>query len=651
MNKVVPIALDGVALAQLNDTDHRALVIDYNATATPFPSDKTIIDLFRDQVARHPDDEAIRFGAATLTYRELDARSNQLTAYLASIGVGPGHIVVLFMEHSIEVVVAILGILKAGAAYVPLDAATPKGRIATILKDIRDGTDGTMPVTITQTRLRSVIPPELADIFLLDADFGSISDQPDSSGPSAAAPGEPAYIIFTSGSTGTPKGVVIEHRSLVNYIWWAARMYSPGERLAWPLFSSLAFDLTVTTLFTPLVTGGRIVVYLGDPGVQNMVVLKVVEDNAVDIIKLTPAHLGMIRNSALATTRLRKFIVGGEDFKSELARDITKAIPHPVELYNEYGPTEATVGCMIHRFDIDEDRARSVPIGVPAANTGIYVLDEMHRPTCPGIIGQLFIAGDGLARGYFHRPDLTEERFCTAADPRDGGSTLRLYATGDLARWNADGRLDFLGRADHQVKIGGTRIELGEIEARLLSYPQVEDCAVAVTSEDGVERLVAYYVSPAPVTVADLRAHLAEELLPSMIPTYYVRLKRMPLTSNGKIDRASLPQPTAENNEPAEDFEAPETETEKKLAALWGGLLKVQQIGRRDNFFELGGASLLVTRAMAQMRKAFGVDVQLRNLFERPTLAGLAELIDALRWAAASGAASSSNEPLEEIEL
>ena len=337
-------------------------------------------------------------------------------------------------------------------------------------------------MAVTQTGLQSVISPDLADIFVLDADFRSISTQPEPDPPSAATPDNVAYIIFTSGSTGTPKGVMIEHRSLVNYIWWAARMYSSGERLAWPLFSSLAFDLTVTTLFTPLITGGRIVVYRGDPGVQSMVALKVVDDNAVDIMKLTPAHLAMIRDRDLRTTRLRKFIVGGEDFKTELARDITNAISHPVEIYNEYGPTEATVGCMIHRFDIDRDRSPSVPIGVPGANAGIYVLNQALQPTPSGIIGEMFVAGDGLAKGYFNRPDLTDERFLTATDPRDGISPLRLYKTGDLARWNSEGRLEFLGRADHQVKVGGARVELGEIEARLLKHPDIHDCAVAAVA-------------------------------------------------------------------------------------------------------------------------------------------------------------------------
>lgn len=655
MNEVLPIVEEGVALPLLNSADHQTLVVAYNATAASYPSDRTIIDLFRDRVTHSPDAEAIRYGDVMLTYRQLDGRSNQMAAHLSAIGVGPRRIAVVFMEHSIEVVVAILGVLKSGAAYVPVDAATPKGRIATILTDIADGTDGRSPVVITQARLEAAISPDLAEIVVLDSDFASIAPQPDSARPSAATPDGIAYIIFTSGSTGTPKGVEIAHRSLVNYIWWAAQVYSSGERLAWPLFSSLAFDLTVTTLFTPLITGGRIVVYLGDPGVQSMVVLKVIDDNAVDIMKLTPAHLAMIRDRNLETTRLRKFIVGGEDFKTELARDITKAIPHPVEIYNEYGPTEATVGCMIHRFDIDRDQAGSVPIGVPAANAGIYVLSEAYQPTGPGIIGEMFIAGDGLARGYFNRPDLTDDRFRTAIDPRDRFSKLRLYKTGDLARWSPEGRLEFLGRADHQVKVGGARVELGEIEARLLKHPQVQECAVAVIEPSaaggGMARLAAYYVSPDALTVADLRAHLAEELLESMIPTHYVRLERMPLTSNGKVDRTSLPEPTAENIRSAQEFTAPATETEKTLAALWCDLLKVKSIGRRDNFFELGGESLLVVRAVARMRKVFGVDVQIRNLFERPTLSELAEVIDGMRWVAHSEAASASEGPREEIEL
>ncbi|WP_245435613.1 amino acid adenylation domain-containing protein [Microvirga calopogonii] len=942
------------------------------------------------QVERTPDAQAIRLGDESLTYKQLNELSNQMAAHLVSSGVGPGNIAMVFMDHSIEVVVAILGILKSGAAYVPVDPATPKGRITTILSDIIAGSGGQIPLAITQRDLQANLPRELAKTFVLDADFQSIASLPAGDTKSAAKPDDLAYMIFTSGSTGTPKGVMIEHRSLVNYIWWAARVYSEGEILAWPLFSSLAFDLTVTTLFTPLITGGRIVVYRAEPGVQSMNVLKVIDDNEADIVKLTPAHLAMIRDRDLTSTRVRKFIVGGEDFKTELARDITKAISHPVEIYNEYGPTEATVGCMIHRFDFAQDQAPSVPIGSPAANAGIYVLDEQYRPVPPGVIGEMFIAGAGLARGYFNRPDLTDERFITVADPRNPALKLRLYKTGDLARWNSEGRLDFLGRSDHQVKVGGARIELGEIEARLLKHPDIQECAVAVgasagkhrteprycercgvasdmpgttydeagvcnlcrafdtyvdkaqgyfktpddlqvlieemhanrkgpydcivllsggkdssymlcklismgvkpltftldngfisegakanirrlvnslgvdhhwgstphmneifvdslkrfanvcngcfktiytlathlarergigyivtglsrgqffetrlteevfkrddydparldslvaearkeyhrredavsryldvdifrgdsvfeevkfidfyrywsvpledmlaflktqagwsrpsdtgrstnclindvgiyvhkkqrgyhnyalpyswdvrlgqktrdeaidelndeldvprireimaeigyiepaSAEDGIARLVAYYVSTKPISVADLRAHLAEELTDAMMPTHFIRLDRMPLTTNGKVDRTALPEPTAENIQSATDFVAPSTATEKTLAALWCDLLKVDSIGRNDNFFGLGGHSLLVMRAVSRLRETFGVDVQLRNLFERPTVAELAEVIDGMLWMAGSETLSTSEGPREEIEI
>jgi amino acid adenylation domain-containing protein len=991
MNEHLTFATKKIALPLLDNRDHQALVVEYNATSAVYPSDRTVVDLFQAQVGRTPDAEAIRFGDEWLTYRQLNERSNQMAAYLSSIGIGPGRTVVLFMEHSIGVLVAIIGILKTGAAYVPLDTTTPPGRLSTILKEIGQGDDGAVPVAITQTRLKQVISPELAQVILLDDDFRWISSLPQVDRPSAARPDDVAYIIFTSGSTGVPKGVMIEHRSLTNYIWWAARTYSAGECLAWPLFSSLAFDLTVTTLFTPLISGGRIVVYLGDPGAQSMVVFKVIDDNSVDIVKLTPAHLAMIRDRDLRGTKIRKFIVGGEDFKTELARDITRAISHPVEIYNEYGPTEATVGCMIHRFDIELDQSPSVPIGVPAANAGIYVLDEAYQPTSVGAIGEMFIAGHGLARGYFNRPELTAERFITTVDPRDGASELRLYKTGDLARWNSERCLDFLGRADHQVKVGGARVELGEIEARLLKHPLIQECAVVavpasaskpstqvrycercglasdmpgtdydsegvcnlcrafdsyvdkaqtyfktpedlqiliqemqanrkgqydcivllsggkdssfmlcklvamgvkpltftldngfiseeakanirrlvsglgvdhhwgstphmneifvdslkrfanvcngcfktiytlatnfartnqigyivtglsrgqffetrlteevfkrddydpsrldalvtearveyhrredavsryldvdvfrsdsifeevkfidfyrywsvpledmleflktqagwnrpadtgrstnclindvgiyihrkqrgyhnyalpyswdvrlgqktrdeaidelndeldvprikeimaqigyiepIAAEDGVARLVAYYVSSQPVTVADLRSHLAEELPESMMPTHFVALDRMPLTTNGKIDRAALPEPTAENIQFGQEFVAPSTSTEKVLAALWCDLLKVESIGRNDNFFNLGGHSLLVMRAVSRLRETFGVDVQLRNLFERPTVVGLAEVIDGMLWMAASRVPPTIDGPREEIEI
>jgi non-ribosomal peptide synthetase component F len=262
------------------------------------------------------------------------------------------------MEHSLEVVAAILGVLKAGAAYAPVDPSVPKGRLARILGEIR-GSAAEPPVLIAQSHLLSDLPDGVARVFALDDDFRTVASYPESDAPPAATPGGLAYVIFTSGSTGAPKGVMIEHRSLVNYVWWANQQYCGGERLTWPLFSSLAFDLTVTSIFTPLISGGTIVVYREDGGPQSMVVFRVIDDGAVDIVKLTPAHLAMVRDRNLRSTKIRKFIVGGEDFKTELARDITQAFGRPIEIYNEYGPTEATVGCMIHRYDFEDDRAGS----------------------------------------------------------------------------------------------------------------------------------------------------------------------------------------------------------------------------------------------------------------------------------------------------
>ncbi|HYA88525.1 MAG TPA: amino acid adenylation domain-containing protein [Nitrospirota bacterium] len=646
------------SLSLQHENEYQSLVIEYNKSAAPYPTDKTIIELFEAQVERSPDDEAIRLGDRRLTYRELNGRVNQMTAKLCSLGIERGNLVALFMEHSIEVVCSILGVLKAGAAYVPIDIATPKERIAFILEDISKGLAGKMPVVVTQSSFAGSLPNGKAQVVTLDADFVSISEYPVSNPRSHVSPDTLAYIIFTSGSTGVPKGVMIEHRSLVNYIWWANKMYCKGERLSWPLFSSLAFDLTVTSIFTPLISGGRIVVYREDHGLHGTVIFKVIEDNAADIVKLTPSHLAMIKDIITSTSRIRKFIVGGEDFKTELASEITHNLGNPVEIYNEYGPTETTVGCMIHRYDSEKDFAISVPIGIPAANTCIFILDENLSPVPIGVIGEMYIAGDGLARGYFNRPALTAEKFLTTADPRQNGSheksvvfkpgLLRLYKTGDVARWNANGSMEFLGRADNQVKVGGMRIELGEIEACLMKHGDVRECVVDVykldgkqisemnddmeaekTGETNLTRLVAYYVSDKSLKATELRAHLLRELPAYMVPPYFVLLDKLPITTNGKIDRKALPSPTSDSLATSHDFVGPQTETTKALAAIWTELLNVENIGINDDFFELGGHSLLALKAVSRIRDVFKVDLPAETMFEKPTIASLSGILAA----------------------
>jgi len=484
----------------LSEREHRSLVIEYNNSAAHYPSDKTIIELFENQVAHTPNDEAVRLDDRSLNYGQLNERANQLAAHLRTLGAAPERFVVTYMEHSIEAVCAILGVLKSGAAYVPVDpATTPKERLAFILQDISEGTaaGGTSPLLITHSRLVNSLPRDAAEVVTLDSDFAQCEGFPTSNPQPAGSPRNLAYVIYTSGSTGKPKGVLIEHRNLVNYIWWANQKYCRGERLTWPLFSSLAFDLTVTSTFTPLISGGRIVIYREDPGVHGIVILKVVEDGVADIVKLTPSHLAMIKDMDLASTRIRKLILGGEDLKTELAREITERFGRPVEIYNEYGPTEATVGCMIHLYDAENDRGPSVPIGIPAANAGVYILDEHLNPVPTGVTGEMYLAGDGLARGYLNRPELTEQKFLTGEDPRQNGpaaqsflpkpQSLRMYKTGDVARWGTDGRMEFLGRADYQVKIGGMRIELGEIEARLMAHPEIRECVVDVVHSGAVK--------------------------------------------------------------------------------------------------------------------------------------------------------------------
>ncbi len=473
----------------LTDAQRAPLLLDFNRTRAPYPSDASIVDLIDAQVARTPDAIAIVDGGRSLSYAQLNSHADALAGRLHAMNVRAGALVPLLLPHSIEVVVAILGVLKAGGAYVPLDVNTPRDRVAHILADIGAGT-GAPPVLITQTSNADVFDARslaLDDVSQLAAVAAVASPRP--------SPRDLAYVIFTSGSTGAPKGAMIEHRSLVNYIVWSHKVYCNNAPRSFALFSSLAFDLTVTSIFTPLIGGGQIHVYREDEGVRGMAVLKAVADDRCDVIKLTPAHLAMLAEQPLARTRIKTLIVGGEDFKTELARAITNAFGRPVDIFNEYGPTEATVGCMIHRFDAARDRAPSVPIGAPADNARIYVLDTHMNPTPPGVIGEMFIVGDGLARGYFARPDLTAERFvpwdegrCARGQILDASTALTtVYRSGDLARWLPDGRIEFLGRADHQVKIGGARIELGEVEARLLSHPAVKEGVVAVVRPKAAE--------------------------------------------------------------------------------------------------------------------------------------------------------------------
>ena len=479
------------------------VLVDYNHTAVKIPTGQTIVGAFEGQVALAPHSIALQYGTEELTYAELNTRSNQLAQYLKKQGVEHGEIIGLWMRRCPEMVVAILGVLKAGAAYAPIDFKYPQNRVEFILRDTQARfvlTFDQSPRYLSEARLRNV---DLA------RDWSDISFESSENPHSQTKPEDLAYIIYTSGSTGTPKGVMIHHKGLFNYALWAKKEYVGDGIFSFPLFSSIAFDLTVTSIFVPLISGGRIVVYDEDNSRGDLSIFSVLEEDAVDIIKLTPSHLNLIKNLDIVPSRLKNFILGGEDLKCELCSSITEKFSgrnerpnrkqgdtnlpdifdrdkqpgikptDGIKIYNEYGPTEATVGCMTHLFDIDEDRRGSVPLGVPIANTQIYLLDERLRSVPYGITGEIYISGAGVAEGYLGRKELTIRQFV----PNPYCPDQKMYRTGDLARWNAKGQMEFLGRTDHQVKIRGARIELAEVEDALLAQEEIEECVVNVFSQ------------------------------------------------------------------------------------------------------------------------------------------------------------------------
>ena len=606
----------------LSTTEWEKLVVDFNQTTRPYPIDKTVAHLFEDQVARTPEAIALRCGQQTLTYDQLNRRANQLAHYLIEQEVGPEVLVGLCVERSPEAIIGMLGILKAGGAYVPLDPDYPQARLTFMLADTQ------MPLLLSQQHLLEKLPRFETRVLCLDADWGQMTDYPEVNPAPLATADNLAYVIYTSGSTGRPKGAMIQHRGLTNYVWWAKQQYlAPilgNDQLNIALFSSLSFDLTVTSIFPPLICGDQIVIYGQAGAASNLAILDVINDNAVEIIKLTPAHLALVKALDLSNSNLKRMIVGGEDFKREVAQAIWGRFGGEIEIYNEYGPTEAVVGCMIHQFDPGQDAARSVPIGSPAANAQIYILNSDGHPVPPGISGEMVVAGDGVARGYLNRPTLTAKRF--VPNPFQPGAVM--YRTGDLARWSATGQIEFLGRADDQVKIKGVRIELGEIEAELLTHPEIKTAVVDVFQANPIEsatekRLVAYYVASQPLSSPELQQFLGQMLPEMMVPTIFVHLEQLPLTQNGKVNRKVLPDPEKYLEQPDRLYVAPMSEQEQRLADIWAEVFRRERVSTHDNFFDLGGDSIISIQIIVKASQA-GLHLTPKQLFEYQTVAELA---------------------------
>jgi amino acid adenylation domain-containing protein len=578
------------SLNMLN-SDELAQLEDFNDTdAAPPPG--TVDDAISRQISLRPDEPAVVMDDRIVTYRQLGEAADAIAADIVRTGGFGIRTVAVLLPRSPEMVAAMIGSMRAGAAYIPIDRHLPPLRIRYMLED--SGAD----VVVTSPELRGLV----ADVVpVVQVPGGDDELGLDLEIPSAAD--DPAYIMYTSGSTGAPKGVVVSHGALSEYVAWAASVYADDEPVTFPLYTSPGFDLTVTSIYVPLVTGGTVVVYPDDDA-RDLAVLDVFADDAVDVVKLTPSHLALLDDDALDVRRIRALIVGGEDLRTDLASRVHHASRGSIVVFNEYGPTEATVGCMLHRYDPAVDDGGSVPIGRPAANARIHVLAPDGSPVPAGVDGEIHVAGAGLADGYLGRPDLTRSSFLQ--DPARTGT--RMYRTGDIARWCRPGVLEYGGRIDEQVKLRGNRIEPGEIEASLVEHPSVVAAAVTIREPaPGDRRLVAFYV-PSPATtvnITDVRAHLAARLPDHMVPRHLVALSQLPLSPNGKLDRDALPQTVGEVSTTA-TFVEPRTDAERLVARQAGRLLGVDQVGMGDNFFDLGGHSVLAMQLITRLRDETG---------------------------------------------
>jgi amino acid adenylation domain-containing protein len=614
-------------LPLLTEPERHQLLIEWNDTAVDYPRDKCVHELFEEQVERTPDSVAVVFEDQQLTYRQLNERANQLAHHLVALGVGPETLVGLCLERSQELVVGILGILKAGGAYVPLDVALPPRRLEFMLQD------AAIKYLVTRPQLLGHLPRADLQVVCLDLEKLNLHDNVRSNLSVNVCADNLAYVMYTSGSTGRPKGVMIKHLGLSNYLMWSLDTYSIEGAWGAPIYSSYAFDLAVTSLFVPLLAGRSLVVFDENQPVEGLTDFLMLHPDFC-FIKGTPAHLSIL-NAGLLPSQFqavaRTLVIGGEQLQVEQIAPWRLHAPN-TRIFNEYGPTETVVGSCVYLVDDQTAMSGPIPIGRPIANTNVYLLDSQRQLVPIGVPGELYIGGAGLARGYLNRPDLTAERFI--GDPFSDVRESRLYRTGDLCRWQADGNLVFIGRLDDQVKLRGYRIELGEIESVLNEYPDVAQ-SVVILREDrsGDKRLVAYYVPTTEIVLnhSELRSHLRSRLPDHMVPAAFVVLDKLPLTSNGKIDRRGLPAPDDSRPDLETHYVAPRTPIEQQLASIWAEMLGIEEIGIHDNFFALGGHSLLATRVIARIPSVLKVELPLRKLFEAPTIAELGTEIAILR--------------------
>ncbi len=609
------------ALPLLADSERRRILVEWNDTRADHPRDKCVHELIGAQAARTPQAVAVVCGDRRLTYAQLDGAANRLAHYLRKRGVGAGDRVAVCLDRSPEMLVGVLSVLKAGAAYVPLDPEFPRERIAAVIEDARPS------VLLSQEEVASRLGLTGAPVVLLDSAWPEVTRESDRPPAGGMTPSDLAYVIYTSGSTGKPKGVEVPHRGVVNLLCSMAHRPGLAAEDALLAVTTLAFDIAALELFLPLCVGARVVLATREAAADGNQLLALLEESGATAMQATPATWRLLLEASWNGPTNLKVLCGGEALPCDLADELLARSP---SVWNMYGPTETTIWSAASPV---APGPGAVTIGPPIANTEFYVLDKHGQPVPIGVAGELHIGGEGVARGYWNQPRLTAEKFI--ADPFRGDPASRLYKTGDLVRWRPDGTLEFLGRLDTQVKVHGFRIETSEVEHVLKQYPGVRECVVAVREDSpGDKRLVAYLVAPAAPSAGELRRFLSAKLPSYMVPSAFVPLDELPHTPNGKIDRKALPRPDANGTGRIHDAVAPRNPREQTLADICADVLKVKGIGIHDSLFDLGADSLQVFQIVARAMDA-GLKVTPKQVLSERTIAAICEDLDRMGRAAA----------------
>ena len=601
-------------LRLLSDAEYRQITAEWNATDAPEAVRAAVPQLFEAQAARTPDAPAVRFEEQCLSYRELNRRVNRLAHHLRRHGVSRDVLVGIFVERSLEMLIAVLAVMKAGGAYVPLDPAYPADRLEFMVQDAG------ISLVVTQGPLLGLVSmPVTTRVLCLDRDSGAIAAESDEKPHGGADLEDLAYVIYTSGSTGRPKGVQIAHRSLANVLSSFQQTMDVRDRDVLVAVTTLSFDIAGLELLLPLVTGAQVVVASREVAADPAKLMALLAESDATIVQATPTTWRMLLEAGWRSAGALRVLCGGEAFPADLAE---RLLATGASIWNVYGPTETTIWSTAHRVTSGDS---AVPIGRPIANTRIYVLDVSGEPVPIGVPGELYIGGAGVAKGYLHRPELTAERF--VRDPFANRPDTCLYRTGDIARYRADGTIEFLGRVDQQVKLRGFRIELGEIESVLASHPAVAQAVVTVREDRPGDRYLAAYVRPiaAPAPPGpELRDFLRERLPDYMVPSTFTELEGLPLTPNGKVDRRRLPEPDGRREGSRGSLVAPRNALERTIAQVWRDVLRLDEVGVDDNFFDLGGHSLLLVRVQTRLRETLNREVPIVEMFQYPTIRTMA---------------------------